>query len=185
MIVGCPAGSPPPAVTSCTADADCGAGEVCTAGECVPDASGGCTSDADCATGETCTNGACVADTTGGCTSDADCATGETCTNGACVAETTGGCTSDADCASGEVCDNGACMTASGTPDAAAGESYYLGYRCYVCHGADAQGPPSLVGATAADFLARLSGTVSHPGGTFAVTQADADNLVAYVASIQ
>jgi len=40
---------------SCTSDTDCGAGEVCVAGECVV----GCTSDEDCPAGQICDSGVC------------------------------------------------------------------------------------------------------------------------------
>jgi len=185
LIVGCPLVAPP-ATTGCTADADCGSGEVCTAGECVPDTSGGCTSDADCATGETCTNGECVPATTGGCTSDADCATGETCTNGECMANTNGGCTSDADCAAGETCTNGQCVSGTITGDAAAGETFFTSNGCGGCHGADANGGfgPSLHGVPADEIFQKLSGAVSHVGGTFDVTEQDAADVEAYIASL-
>ncbi len=50
---------PPP---ECERDFDCGLGEICQAGTCVPEAVGGCADDLDCRIGEICQAGACVAD---------------------------------------------------------------------------------------------------------------------------
>jgi len=155
LIIGCPIVTPPPS---------------------------GCTSDTDCASGETCTDNACVP-AASGCTTDADCASGETCTGGACVPAASG-CTTDADCAAGETCTAGACEPATITGDAAAGETYFTANGCGGCHGADAQGPPSLVGKTAAEIYDKLSGAVSHAGGTREVTEQDAADLEAYIASL-
>jgi Cys-rich repeat protein len=89
-----------------------------------PDVS--CTSDADCAPGGVCTSGTCTGTRVppdagpGGCTQDTDCASGQVCLSGVC--STSGACSQDTDCASGEVCVAGVCSTPvetdSGAPDA-------------------------------------------------------------------
>ena len=45
--------------TTCTSNADCSSGQVCTNGACVTSSST-CTSDANCSSGQVCTNGTCV-----------------------------------------------------------------------------------------------------------------------------
>lgn len=107
-----------PQTEGCTADSECGPGEVCDNGECVPEqTNGGCTSDADCPGTQVCQNGSCVepdpGNGNGGCTSDADCPGTQLCQNGTCV-EPDLGCTSDADCAGDLVCENGECVSPSG-----------------------------------------------------------------------
>ncbi len=73
------------------------------------------------------------------------------------------------------------------TADAAAGQAFFEANNCAACHGADASGEvgPSLVGESSADILDRLDGTQSHTGGTVdGVTQQDADNLAAWLATL-
>ena len=60
---------------SCTTDAHCGANEVCTAHECVPNVSG-CASDTDCGDKQICEGGTCK-DVS--CTTDAHCSGGQIC----------------------------------------------------------------------------------------------------------
>jgi len=67
--------------TGCATSAECGPGEVCDDGACVP----GCTGPGDCGAGEVCDDGACVPE----CTDPGDCGVGETCEGGACVAART------------------------------------------------------------------------------------------------
>ncbi|MCH8030145.1 MAG: hypothetical protein IH874_09495 [Candidatus Dadabacteria bacterium] len=71
----------------CTVDADCLAGEVCEAGNCV--AAPECTVDADCAEGEVCEAGDCVVPPE--CTVDTDCAAGQVCALELCIADPGGG----------------------------------------------------------------------------------------------
>jgi len=80
--------------------------------------------------------------------------------------------------------DNGDDMTGG---DAAAGMAFYTGNGCVACHGEDASGGigPDLAGVDAATMLANLDGSDPHPATVEGVTAADADNLVAYVASLQ
>lgn len=96
------------AVVTCTADTDCGAGEVCdTANQvCQP----GCASDADCSSAQRCGDGGfCVA--RGTCSTGDDCADGEvcnTCSGGRCEASPNPAgrfCQTDQNCAVGEFCD--------------------------------------------------------------------------------
>ncbi len=47
---------------SCSSDTDCGTGEQCEAGVCVPEEGGQCTSDSDCGEGLHCEQGMCVRD---------------------------------------------------------------------------------------------------------------------------
>ena len=68
----CGAGPPGP----CDGDEDCGGGEVCVDGACVP----GCRDHADCLDGEACVDGVCAP----GCREDRDCAEGEVCFGGRC-----------------------------------------------------------------------------------------------------
>ncbi len=57
--------------------------------------------------------------------------------------------------------------------------------NCAACHGDDAMGPPSLIGADATTIFDKLSGNVSHVGGTVeGVTEQDALDLEAWFASI-
>lgn len=64
----------------CRLDSDCGEGQRCRGGQCVPE----CTSDRECAAGERCVDNRCVPE--GACTTDADCARGERCVAGRCTA---------------------------------------------------------------------------------------------------
>jgi len=57
--------------------------------------------------------------------------------------------------------------------------------NCAACHGADATGPPSLIGLEADRILEKLDGSVSHVGGTFdGVSEQDAADLVAWLATL-
>ena len=61
LLVGCTSegvSTPPP--PECSANADCGAGKICSAGKCAADPSV-CTSDADCSGGQVCRAGSCAA----------------------------------------------------------------------------------------------------------------------------
>lgn len=74
-----------------------------------------------------------------------------------------------------------------GTGDATAGMAFYEGNGCAGCHAADATGGigPPLAGVDATEFLEHLDGTESHPVTVDGVTAQDAENLVAFVASLQ
>ena len=52
--------STPAFAVDCTTNDDCAAGEVCTAGVCVPDVQPDCTTNDDCADGEVCVGGVCI-----------------------------------------------------------------------------------------------------------------------------
>jgi hypothetical protein len=66
--------------------------------------------------------------------------------------------------------------------DPAAGQTFYNANNCTACHGATGSGPPNIRGASASNLFDRLSGVRSHPGGTVSgVTQADAENLAAFL----
>jgi len=119
------------------------------------------------------------------CTEDADCAAGEVCTNGNCVAEAE--CDTDDDCAAGEDCVNGECVADGGNGgDPVAGEAFYNANNCAACHAADGSGGlgPDIRVVSSAEIFANLSGTDPHTGGTVAgVTQDDADDLEAWLAT--
>lgn len=175
----------------------CDAGEVCENGVCVPEADpcegvtcdpgevcedGVCVPEADpcegvtCDPGEECVDGVCVpeADPCEGVTCDP----GEECVDGVCVpVDPCEGVT----CDPGEVCEDGVCVPESGGGDPAAGQAYYEA-NCQLCHGPDGTGGigPSLVGKTAAELMDKVDGT--H-GGVDAMTQEEADNLAAFLAS--
>ena len=132
-----------------------------------------------CNTGETCVAGVCVADDP---CEGVTCNTGETCVEGVCVADDP---CEGVTCNTGETCDNGVCVTDPIVGDPVAGEAYYVANNCGNCHGADATGPPSLIGVSADTILDKLDGTVSHNGGTFAgVTEQDAADIEAWIASL-
>ena len=170
LVFGCLSLFPP----ACTADTDCTGGGVCVSGACVA-----CAADADCAEGEVCTNNACVAEPE--CQVDADCAAGEVCTDGACVAEPE--CQVDADCAAGEVCTDGSCVAGGGGADPVAGEAFFMANGCAGCHAADGTGGigPNIQDGTAAEVLARLDGTETHPITVPNVTLADAEDVAAWL----
>lgn len=73
--------------------------------------------------------------------------------------------------------------------DPVAGEAFYVANNCAACHCADAGGgcaanAPSIVGEESDEIFGLLSGAEEHPGGTVAgVTQADADDLAAWLAT--
>ena len=111
------------------------------------------------------------------------CDEGETCVDGQCVADDP---CADVTCDEGETCVDGQCVADVTGPDPAAGEAFYAANNCAVCHGADATGPPSLVGVNADTHFDKLSGNVSHAGGTVdGVTEDDAANVEAWIASLQ
>jgi hypothetical protein len=95
----------------CEVDEDCGDGEVCTDGECVPDVE--CSADEDCADGEVCVDNVCVPDVE--CSADEDCADGDLCTVNSCDA---GVCTgADVDCNDGNECTAEMCNPETGQCD--------------------------------------------------------------------
>jgi hypothetical protein len=100
----------------CIGDFDCGIGEFCDFGVCVPDGGGGqCLGDFDCGLGEICDRGLCIPDAGGGCVGDFQCAAGEVCQAGACVADPNGDGSVGSRCGPRSFCDAGlACV---GTAD--------------------------------------------------------------------
>lgn len=104
----------PPAHPTCTGNASCKPGSVCTATGCTTI----CQDDATCPKGETCQGGFCSPPGTDPgpakeCTGQEDCGAGKTCNEGKC--EACGGnagpcpCTKPADCSGGLVCVAGSC----------------------------------------------------------------------------
>lgn len=107
-----PAGSKPAglcvaddALPACTADADCGTRERCSAGRCQI---GLCDRRDECSPLQSCNFVEHRCDR--GCARDADCAAGETCPPGLGVCR--GHCAADADCQHGELCESGLCLVA-------------------------------------------------------------------------
>jgi hypothetical protein len=93
---------------ACTANSDCGAGQICVGGSCVqqPPPQPECTVDSDCAAGKICVNGSCVVPPPE-CTINNDCGIDEICESGHCVLiECPGG---DDDCDGNELCVEGFC----------------------------------------------------------------------------
>jgi mono/diheme cytochrome c family protein len=87
-------------------------------------------------------------------------------------------------CDDGSTCVEGACVPDE-VGDPVAGEATYMANGCNACHGDDAAGPPSLVGATADTIFDKVSGAESHGGGTFdGITADDAADIVAWVESL-
>jgi len=73
-------------------------------------------------------------------------------------------------------------QTGGQTGDATAGQALFQANGCMGCHGADGSGPPNIRGQSASSIFNRLSGAVSHPGGTVSgITQADAEDLAAFL----
>jgi hypothetical protein len=108
LLTGCPVywgdGGDPCRAGRCECERsdDCGLGEICAGGTCVPGST--CGSDAECELGEICAAGACV--TQDGCRTNGDCPTGAYCDQetAQCVSSPT--CTGDAECtAPGFWCD--------------------------------------------------------------------------------
>ncbi|MEW6063166.1 MAG: Dickkopf N-terminal cysteine-rich domain-containing protein [Nanoarchaeota archaeon] len=101
-------------IATCAKDTDCASNEVCdiVTKTCKAKVAVSCTVNADCAFGQICSNGACVQEELG-CTSDIDCAEGETCdlSTGQCIsAGIKEECTVDSDCLSNEQCINNTCV---------------------------------------------------------------------------
>ena len=71
----------------------------------------------------------------------------------------------------------------NGGADASAGATFYESNNCAICHGADGSTPTNIQSATAASILANLDGTDTHPVTVTGVTQADADNVAAWLAT--
>ena len=142
-------------VVVCTADNQCGSGEICDhpdgTDRCVPalctqasdcDVNMGCAhgrcypfscmGPADCPkAGETCENGQCVPEHGTLCDGPADCAAGQICVEGLCEEDPRSGCTGDADCmVSGETCRPS--VNRCGVACTAAGMECDLGEECNV-----------------------------------------------------
>jgi peptidoglycan-associated lipoprotein len=85
----------------CLADADCGPGKACSAGECKP-LPGYCDDDSGCSPFEVCKEHKCTF-----CASDTECGVGGKCKSGKCFRP--GMCEKDTDCAEDEDCVNNRC----------------------------------------------------------------------------
>lgn len=109
---------------------------------------------------------------------DVTCASGETCNNGVCVTDDP---CDGVSCSDTETCVNGACVENEIVGDASFGEAFFMANSCMNCHGADGSGPPSLLNKEAERIFEKLSGAVSHVGGTFTVTEQDAADLAAWL----
>lgn len=158
---------------------ECPEGESCVDGQCVagdPCASVICTNGEDCVDGQCMTSDPCA---------DVVCSNGEECVEGQCVTQDP---CADVVCTNGEVCVDGVCeLDQADGGDAVSGQAFYESNGCAGCHGADASGGigPSLGGVTAASILENLNGADSHPVTVDGVTQADAENVAAFVTSVQ
>ncbi|MCD6500031.1 MAG: PEGA domain-containing protein [Deltaproteobacteria bacterium] len=109
------------AQTSCSSDAQCGAGYRCVTGKCV--ALGTCKADSACGAGYKCVSGRCLA--AGVCKADSECGAGYKCVTGKCVA--LGACKADSECGAGYKCVTGKCVVV-GT--CKADSECGTGYRC-------------------------------------------------------
>ena len=108
---------------------------------------------------------------------------GETCVDGECVTDDP---CAGVTCGTCEECVDGQCIALAGT--AATGEAFYAANGCANCHGANANDgfAPSLVGASCSLLFDKMSGAVSHNGGTAeGVTEQDAADLEAWLASLE
>ena len=132
-------GTPPPPPAKCTANKDCGHGQVCVSGACQA-----CTSDKQCDAGQVCNAGACqtptpppatctvntdctnylacISGTCQACTADAQCNPGLFCTAGQCKKPKqppppppppAGGCVTEHDCGNGGLCQSGTCVASA------------------------------------------------------------------------
>jgi hypothetical protein len=99
----------PPPPPACTANNDCGNGQICVGGSCVqqPPQQPDCTVDTDCAADKICLNGSCVLPQPE-CTVNNDCGIDEICVDGSCVLIEVE-CQGDDDCDGNELCINGFC----------------------------------------------------------------------------
>lgn len=124
----CPAGSvctESGCAVQCVDDAACPRGEVCKDGTCSPPGSTSgpvkeCTTKSDCGDGKACVAGACEAcgGTNGPCPCETatECASGEQCVAKVCIPKAST-CTYSSECGDGKVCADGQCLT--GCTDAA------------------------------------------------------------------
>ena len=88
-------------------------------------------------------------------------------------------------CGTCEECVEGSCVPLEG--DAAAGGTFYLANGCGACHGANGNDgfAPDVTTADCALLFDKMSGNVSHAGGTFeGVTEQDAADLEAWLGSL-
>ena len=114
---------------------------------------------------------------------DPACEEGQSCVEGECVVDAPAAC--DPECDEGQSCVEGECVDDGIEGDPVAGQAFYMANNCADCHGADAQGPPSLIVASADLIFDKLSGAVSHVGGTVeGVTEQDAADIAAWIASL-
>ncbi len=114
----------PPA--PCDADPQCGDGQICDAGQCVP----GCRGDAQCDDGQICQSFVC----TPGCRNPSDCPTGQICQNLTCVPEP---CSADSDCGQGSKCVEAVCEEVGDAPcqqDDECGWRWQCSPNAGVCH---------------------------------------------------
>ena len=109
--------------------------------------------------------------------------TGETWVDGVCVPDDDP--YEAVSCGTCEECLEGSCVPLEG--DAATGEAFYSANGGGACHGANANDgfAPDLTTADCALLFDKLSGNVSHSGGTVdGVTEQDAADLEAWLASL-
>jgi hypothetical protein len=106
-----------PAGGGCTTSAQCGAGYLCSGGQCTPWVGGGNCGDHSCPFGYTCNpgSGQCTPAFGGGCTTNDQCS-GGVCNNGTCEPEDPQ-CDASVPCPSGTPCVNGICQPGTDVPD--------------------------------------------------------------------
>lgn len=90
-----------------------------------------CTTNADCGMGKVCSGGTCITPST--CTTNADCGTGKICQSGACITPTT--CTTNSQCPSGKVCNTqaGVCVTCNANSDCSGATPACVNNNCLAC----------------------------------------------------
>jgi len=117
---GGPACHPQPTPV-CQFDHDCGLTGRCVDGQCQL----GCSANTDCGTGQVCTAGYCTTSTTSGgqCVFNSDCSGSATCINGYCHSD----CTASAGCPGHDVCVSGICQPNSGAQPQCRGNTDCVG----------------------------------------------------------
>jgi len=192
LIAGCPLVAPP--ASTCTSDADCDDGLFCNGTETCDTTAGTCEAGqapCDAGAGETCNEGTDMCDTAFACTTDAECDDGLFCTGAETCDTATGTCSSagdPCDASAGETCNEGTdtCDPAATdctalTGDAAAGRTFMENDTCLTCH---SDPPANLAGKDCTTVYDKLSGAVSHVGGTRTITEQDAADIAAYLAGL-
>ena len=152
---------------TCREDAQCRSGQCAIAegrelGRCEGGA-GECTADAECGEGEICDDGTCVGGGGGGCESHFDCPIGERCTDGRCAEDTR--CFSDQDCGQRQACQQMECVDVQCTRDEHCGENAYCGdnYSCVAGQRQDDHGN-TFETATTVDDNSQTPGVLNYAG---------------------